>query len=250
VKKISLFIALFLSTVVIAQQTATYNQQLIWYGWFETLHLNNRWYMQAEMQERHFIQPLAQHQFLVRAHLHWVWEKTGWEVSAGFCSFFHNPNRPQAAVKLTVPELRPHTEAAYRHNFGQLSCEHRLRAEARFFHNVNAAGNDLAEGYDFSAFRFRYRLQFTFPLYSIKNSAAIKLKISNEYHLQTAGEIGKPAFDQNRFYAGLSVVCTPSFTIDAGYMFWYQHRQPATVFNRNIIRLTVFHRINTAKVSD
>ncbi|MCU0434597.1 MAG: DUF2490 domain-containing protein [Bacteroidia bacterium] len=248
-KKLSTLISLCIVTAGFAQPQTTYHQQLIWYCWFETITLSNRWYIQAEVQERHFINPFAPHQFLLRAHLHRTWEKTGWEASAGFCSFFHNPNLPDAAVKLTVPELRPHAEAACRHSFGRLSCEHRLRTEARFFHHVNAAGNALAEDYYFSAFRFRYRLQFTYPLFRINNSHEVKLKLSNEYHLQAGGETGEPDFDQNRLYGGLSMAVTPSLTIDAGYMHWYQHRQPDVIFNRDIIRFTVFHRINAGRKS-
>lgn len=247
-RQLALIGVIFFSAMAVnsrAQQQTVYKQQLIWYGWFETLQLNERWQIQTEIQERHFVNPLAQHQFLVRAHVHRLLGAKGWEASAGFCTFFHNPNRPGTSPPLTIPELRPHAELAYRHQHGKAVFDHRFRTEARFFHHTNQSADALEDGFGFSAFRFRYRIQLLYPLYEKRYT--FKLKLSNEYLLQAGGETGKPAFDQNRIYAGLTMQFTPQLSFDLGYMYWYQHRAPASVYSRHILRFTVFHRMKWGK---
>ena len=136
-------------------QKSTTNQNLIWYGLFTTIKINKNWYFQNEFQERHYINPTAQHQFLIRSHLHRLLGNSGWETSAGICLFLQNPNDPNATVTLTVPELRPHAEFAYKQKLDKVNIDHKYRAEARFFHSTNQARTELEDDFEFGNFRFR-----------------------------------------------------------------------------------------------
>jgi hypothetical protein len=82
------------------------NQNLIWYGYFNTLHFSDKLFLTTEFQERHFIRPVAQSQFVTRTHLH-VQLSSGWDVAAGMCLFLQGTNDPLKNA-INVPELRPH----------------------------------------------------------------------------------------------------------------------------------------------
>jgi hypothetical protein len=214
------------------------NQSLVWYGYFQKIELNKKWYIETEVQERHFINPTVQHQLLIRPHLHRILGN-GWEVSTGGCLFLQNPNDPKAVNKLTVPELRPHVEFTYNQKLKYFDLDYRYRTELRFYRNTDADRTFLEDGYEFSNIRFRYRVQATVPIYK-KN---LKIKTSNELHINAGNKITKNVFEQNRLYVGLSYTSSPSLTTDIGYMNWFQQRSDGNYFSRDILRFTVYHKI-------
>ncbi len=190
----------------------------MWYGLFTTLELSEKWYVQNEFQERHFVRPTAQHQFLIRSHVHRVWGISGWETSLGMCLFLQDANDPNDENRLTVPELRPHIELAYKQKLEKMTFDHRYRVEARFFHQTNTTRTELDDGYDFGNFRFRYRLQMTIPIWKIAQDRRVRLKVSDEIHLNAGQTISKNVFEQNRFYGGFSLDLMPALIFDIGYL--------------------------------
>ncbi len=220
------------------------HQNLLWYGLFTTIKINENWYVQHELQQRHFIRPAAQHQFLFRSHLHRNLGRRGREASVGLCLFLQDPNNPSAAVRLTVPELRPHVETACRQEFGRLTLDHRFRLEARFFHNTNQARTALEDGFVFGNYRFRYKIQAGMLLLKLAGGKHIELKISNELHLNAKNRNTKRVFDQNRIYAGISCHFTQALTTDIGYLNLFQQRPGGDYFNRQILRFTLYHKLN------
>jgi hypothetical protein len=236
-------IILSMMTNYLCGQKSTINQNLIWYGLFTTIEINQKWYFQNEFHERHYINPIAQHQFLMRSHLHRLLGKSGWETSMGMCLFLQNPNDPNAATKLTVPELRPHLEFVYKQKVDKFTIDHRYRAEARFFHSTNQARTELEDGFEFGNFRLRYRLQATIPLFKVTENKILKFKISDEIHLNAGKKISKNVFDQNRIYAGINYELLPNLTFEVGYLNWFQQIASGDFYNRNIMTLTVSHKI-------
>lgn len=226
-------------------QKSTTNQNLIWYGLFTKIEINKKCYFENEFQERHFIKPTSQHQFLMRSHLHRIWGKSGWETSMGMCLFLQNPNDPYANVKLTVPEFRPHLEYAYQQNLDKVTFDHRYRVEARFFHGTDQFRTELEDGFEFGQFRFRYRFQALIPLLKVVESKSLKFKISNEIHINAGNKITKNVFEQNRMYAGINYQFSPTLGLEFGYLNWFQQRPNGDFYNRNILRFTVFHKINS-----
>jgi hypothetical protein len=216
------------------------DQSLVWYGVFTKIGINKNWYVQNEFQERHFINPIKQHQFVVRTHVHRK-INNNWESSIGMCLFLQNPNDPNSSSNLTVPELRPHFEMAYKQKTKKVEFDHRYRLEARFFHNTNQLVTELEEGFEYSNLRFRYRLQSTIPIYEFSSNKFIKLKVSDEIHFNIGKKIVKNVFEQNRIYVALNIDMSEKANIEVGYMNWFQQRPNGNFFNRNILRFTVFH---------
>lgn len=238
-----LTIALLLLSLTVSAQKKVTHQSLSWYGYFFSLHFNDKWYWQTELQERHFIAPVAQHQFLVRTHVHRAIGKSGWEASAGMCVFLQSQNEPEAVNKLIVPELRPHLEIAYKQKLKHVTLDHRYRTEARFFHGTDSARTVLEDGFEYGNFRFRYRLQATFPVWKIDEQRSLKIKVSDELHLNVGNKIVKNVYEQNRLYGGIAVDALPDLTFELGYLNWFQQRPNGDFYNRHILRFTVFHNV-------
>jgi hypothetical protein len=222
------------------------NQNLIWYGYFNTLHFSDKLFLTIEFQERHFIKPFAQSQFVTRTHLH-VQLSSGWDAAAGMCLFLQGTNDP-FKNSINVPELRPHVEFNYKQKLSRLTFEHRYKIESRFFHNVNSDRSDLEAGYFFGNFRFRYRIQATIPFATFKNGGKVKLKVSDEIHINAGHSIVLNTFDQNRIYLGINTDITKNLSFEIGYLNWFQKRiTNADYYNRHILRFTFSQRLNLSK---
>ncbi|MHC2990361.1 hypothetical protein OB13_01705 [Pontibacter sp. HJ8] len=183
--------------------------------------------------------PDRQHQFALRTHLNYRLGEN-WDASAGFTYFLQSPHDPQATNKLVIPELRPHVQFDYRQPIGRLLITHRYRAEKRFFRNT--ANEELAKGYN-TNYRFRYRLGFEYRLTDI-NEKPLKLKVSNELHINTGKRITYNRFDQNRIYLGLNYAVLKRVSVEAGYLNWYQQRTAGDQFyNRHILNFALSHKI-------
>ncbi|HRP30567.1 MAG TPA: DUF2490 domain-containing protein [Agriterribacter sp.] len=246
-RRITCVVLLIATTNAIYGQGNTIRQHLVWYGLFSTLPLNEKWYLQNEFQERHFVDPVVQHQLLTGSHIHRVLGKSGWETSLGISLSLQSPNEPNVSERLTVPELRPHIEFANKHKWGKVTIDHRYRAEARFFHKTNTTGTALEDGLGFGSFRFRYRLQATIPLYQFRENRYWKFKVSDEIHLNAANRISKNVFEQNRIYGGLGYDIFQNLSVEVGCLNLYQQRPTGDFFNRNILRLTAFHKMSINK---
>jgi len=201
--------------------------------------LSPKWFWESEVQERHYINPVAQHQLVFRSHLHRELP-AGWEVSGGMCLFLQSPHNPRAAVKLMVPELRPHVELAYRQRLKRINIDQRYRMEARFFHQTNAARTELEDGYAFNNFRFRWRIQGAVPLWKIDNKRSLRVRVSNELHVNLGRKIQINVFDQNRIYGGFSVDFLPNLSFDVGYMNWFQQKPDGNFLTETYFGLPPF----------
>jgi hypothetical protein len=72
----------------------------------------------------------------------------------------------------------------------------------------------------------------------------LKLKISNEILLNAGSKVVRNTFDQNRFYTGVNYAITKNISVECGYLNWFQQRPTGDQFyNRNILRLSLFHKI-------
>jgi hypothetical protein len=225
-----------------AQQKHIDNQKLVWYGYFNTLLFNENWKLNSEIQERHFVHPVAQHQLVFRTNIE---RKIVNNSSAllGMTLFLQSPNDPYSASNLMVPELRPSIGFTNFDRFGLLKMNHRYQLEARFYHNT--MNDDLTSGYTFSNFRFRYQLGFDYPIIKIENSDKLVLKLKDEVMLNIGNQIVRNTFDQNRIYLGINFNVNSKFALEAGYLNWYQQQTNGTsYYNRDILRLSIFHTLS------
>ncbi|MES2812574.1 MAG: DUF2490 domain-containing protein [Bacteroidota bacterium] len=242
-KKFLLLILLFTKSV--SAQKKVENQQLIWYGYYNTLRFNENWSLLSEIQERQFYNPTAQHQLVFRSNLERKL-KENWNTSVGITLFLQNSHDPESESNLTVPELRPDIGFNNKQKLDFLTISHRYKAEARFFHDVE--NNKLVNGFRFSNVRLRYQLGFDFPLWKKEEKEKIILKVKDEIMFNVGRKIVENTFDQNRIYLGLNYKWSNSFAFEAGYMNWFQQQKSGTDFyNRDILRLSIFHTIDLKK---
>ena len=243
-KKLILVIILIIPGFLLAQKKIE-NQQLIWYGYYNNLKLNENWSLNSEIQERQFYNPTAQHQLVFRSNL----ERkvfADWKASVGMTLFFQNPNTPNSESNLTVPELRPDIGFNNKQKLGFLTINHRYKAEARFFHDVE--NNRLVGGYRFSNFRFRYQLGLDIPIWKNEKQQTIIVKIKDEIMFNAGNKIVKNTFDQNRIYLAVNYKLNNSYAVELGYMNWFQQQKSGTDFyNRDILRFSICHSIDLKK---
>jgi hypothetical protein len=233
---------LFLPLVAEAQRDVT-QQESLWWGYFFTAPLNENWYNVTEIQERHFVSPVSQNQFLIRTRFHrQIGEK--WDGSFGMVLFLHNRSGDDDQEDFTQPELRPHGEMEYKTAVGKLGVEHRFRSEIRFFKELNDLKTGLGETYELTSFRFRYRIQFSVTLKKLDEKRAVKLKFGDEIMAMAGGTLGPMVFDQNRIYTDLSFDLNPALALELGYVNWFQSDQSGGYLERHIIRTTLRHQLD------
>ena len=243
-KKIILLTVLLFSKLLLAQKNIE-KQQLIWYGYYNTLKFNEKWSLLSEIQERQFYKPTAQHQLVFRSNLER--KLTGnWNASAGITYFLQNPNNPDSESNLTVPELRPDVGFNNKQKLSFITINHRYKAEARFFHDVE--NNRLVGGYRFSNLRLRYQLGIDVPLWKKEEQEKLVLKLRDEVMFNLGRKVVNNTFDQNRYYLGLNYELNKSFAFEVGYMNWFQQLKTGKDFyDRDILRLSIFHTIELNK---
>ena len=237
-------IFIFFSTFLFGQKNVE-NQQLLWYGYYNKLQINQNWVLKSEVQERHFYQPLVQHQLVFRTNLdRRILDDIN--VSLGFVVFLQSPNDPESESTLMVPELRSDFGINTKKKYKYFNVNQRFKVEARFFHQTE--NNELVGGYQFSNFRMRYQLGLDIPLIKKQDAEKLILKIKDEVMFNFGKNIVKNVFDQNRIYIGLNYPMNKNLAFEAGYLNWFQQRPSGTDFyNRDIIRFSVFHTINLKK---
>lgn len=240
-----IIIVLLLSQIIVFGQKNKINQNLVWYGYYSNLIINEKYSLKSEIQERHFIKPIKQHQLVFRTNLE---RKLGgnWSGTAGFTFFLQSPNDPSSESNLMVPELRPDVGFQNSQKLSFFTISHRYKAEARFFNVVE--DNQLTNKYVFSNFRFRYQLGFEVPLLKKDEKEELILKVKDEILLNVGSKIVKNTFDQNRIYLAVNYAFTPFLALELGYMNWFQQQTSGVDFyNRNIIRFSIFQKINLRK---
>ena len=237
-------IFIFFSTFLFGQKNVE-NQQLLWYGYYNKLQINQNWVLNSEVQERQFYQPLVQHQLVFRTNLdRRILDDIN--VSLGFVVFLQSPNDPESESTLMVPELRTDFGFNAKKKYKYFNVNQRFKVEARFFHQTE--NNELVGGYQFSNFRMRYQLGLDIPLIKKQDAEKLILKIKDEVMFNFGKNIVKNVFDQNRIYIGLNYPMNKNLAFEAGYLNWFQQRPSGTDFyNRDIIRFSVFHTINLKK---
>jgi len=232
------FVFFFLAPLfTLFAQSNIEHQSQIWYGYYLTYPINNKWYVQGEVHTRHFVDPLVHHQNAFRAHLHRVLTKN-WDISAGAALFLNTPNDPAAFVRLSVPEYRPHVDVAYKHSWYKIRIDHRFRSEMRFNQVTNAPRTELGEAIKFNNYRFRYRIQALFPLVK-----SIQGKVNTEILLNAGQENPENLLDQHRMFAGLSIPIRSNLTVDVGYLHSFQQRPNLNYYDRSIVSIMVYHRL-------
>lgn len=243
--KIYIIFFLVVTTTVLSQsEKEVKNQQLVWYTYNINWRLNNNWQLVADASQRQFINPAAQHLWSIRANFKRI-INNNWDFGFGGSLFMRKLNDPYKTNPLTVPELRPHIEFNNSQKIGFGILNGRYRIEARMYQNTK--NGELSDGYYFNNFRFRYLLGWTFPIIKKKKASdeLVFVKIQDEIMINAGSKIVRNTFDQNRIYFALNYKISNNISVETGYLNSFQ-QQPSgdEFFNRNILRVTIFQKID------
>lgn len=222
-----------------AQKNVT-RQNLFWMRGMVQSNLNKKLFLINEIDNRRFYEGNTQHHTIQHNHLHFR-IKPNVDVAVGQTFSWQNPQFPDAKIKLTVPEIRPFQElnAVQRIN-KRIVFSTRVRIDERFIRKND--GSQLLEGYNFNM-RYRLRLQYQFYLWKKQNAS---FRLSDELMVNSGKNVN--FFDQNRLYIAYEHSFTNKFSAELGYLRWYQQRTLFdTYYQRDIVRLTLFKKINFTK---
>lgn len=224
-----------------AQQKEVIPQSLYWTRYYNQLSINPQWTWHNEIDNRRFFNNNKQHHLIIHSHVHYKIHPS-FDAAVGLTYSRQSPQFPDAPSALVVPEIRPFQEFNFTAAISKrLSLGQRLRIDERFIHKNN--GKALLDGYDFN-FRVRFRLQANMIVSKAISMNQTTLKIANELMVNAGSSIALNPFDQNRIYLGIEQNLGKKASVELGYLHWYQQRSSGyQFFKRDIIRLTLYHRI-------
>ncbi|QCR22569.1 DUF2490 domain-containing protein [Pontibacter sp. SGAir0037] len=233
-------VVMFVFSSLVQAQKNVVRQDLFWVRYQNQLSLNPKWLLQSEIDNRMFVFPVKEHHLVMRSQIRYTISPL-LTAGGGITYALQHPQDPQAEIDLVIPELRGQQDITLKQTFGKLIMNHRYMVEQRFIRKVE--DNKLADGYNFN-YRLRYRLQGEIPVLK-SESHELRLVVHDEVMLNAGKSVTQNVFDQNRIYAGLQYGITPALAVELGYMNWYQQRASGKdFFNRDITRLSIFHKIN------
>ncbi|GAA4048728.1 hypothetical protein GCM10022409_39050 [Hymenobacter glaciei] len=214
-----LSVLLLLLPVLAPAQTA--HQQAYWLRLMVRTRLAPRLTLHSEFDERRFVFPDQQWQFITHQHLHYRASPV-WDAALGGTLSW----QPQKGI--SVPERRVFEEVTATLPLpGRLRLVSRLRVEQRWLGQL--AGSDLADTWQYRL-RYRGRLQLDYQL-----NATWKFRASDELLLHP------DSFDQNRLYAGAERQLGAGFAAELGYLhIWQQRPAGAGYYARDVLRLTLY----------
>lgn len=229
-----------ISSQLFGQANITH-QSLYWTRYYNQLSLNSKLTWHNEVDMRRFMDNSRLHHVIAHSHIHYK-ITSNFDIAAGITYSQQSPQFSDATSTLVIPEIRPFQEITQSQTLGKsVTLSHRFRLDERFIRKNN--GIEILEGSDFN-FRFRYRPQLAINLSKSESKTPTNLKIADELMVNFGGEIVYNHFDQNRVYVGLEKVLSKNFSVEMGYLHWYQQRPSGKVFfDRNILRLTILHKI-------
>lgn len=189
-----------------------------------------------EFDNRRFISPDAESQYIMHTHLHY--KKAKWDYAVGLSMSWAYSTFAQLPVQHPATEIRPFVETNYDQPLKGWSLQHRIRIDNRF---IEEDRYEPFPGNNYYVMRIRYRLQARIPIMKDDNNKAkCILKFSDEIMLNHKKNI----FDQNRVYTLAEIPFNSSWGIEAGYIYIYQQRFGKEEFlNRHVLRFSLLHKI-------
>lgn len=236
-----LFIILFACQHISGQNQKNIDQQtLTWIRYYNIFPLSEKWAIHSEFDNRSFVNPIHENLFVIRSQARYRANKI-MDFGAGFAYFNVNTQNEKVDPDFSVPEYRAQQDLTFINDIAKITFHNRFQIEERFIQKADKTG--LLNEFSF-AFRFRYRLQSMFTIWE-KEKRSIKGTISDEILFNQGKDNRNNNFDQNRFYVALRYHFNPNIGLELGYLKNFQRRASGVDFyDRDIIRFTVYHRIN------
>ena len=219
------------------------HQSLLWTRYYNLLTLNNKWSVHTEFDNRVFLNSFENNLYEFRVQGRYKINKDI-EVGAGYAHFSVATQDPEITFDFRIPENRGQQDVMWKQDIGKITLTQRFQVEERFFHNANKEG--LLPGTTFF-WRFRYRIQGEYSFWK-KENRFLKAIAYDELMINGGKNVVKNTFDQNRVYVALQYGFNKNIALELGYLNSFQQRASGVdYFNRDIIRFTLFHKINLQK---
>jgi len=214
--------------VGISQPKVINNRQIFWPHYFSRFEYGKLTFL-ADGSKR-FEQNNA-YQLIMRAGLAYQLS-SNFELAAGFAY-----SEIYGVGKATRKERRPWKQITYRTKFNKLNFQARFRLEQRYnFDNKT-------DKYNYSNERFRFQIQFQYPIWS-KNNKQVSGVLAEEIMLNQGKNVN--TFDQNRIIAGIQYQWKKGNHILISYQNMYQQTRTKNTFDDfDILRILV---VNTFKL--
>jgi hypothetical protein len=236
---------LFLTVISVFSQTEKKidNQSILWTRYYNQVLFNEKWSLHSEFDNRIFLKPMQENVFVGRLQGRYKINKQ-LETGIGFAYFSVDTQIPEVNPDFNIPEYRGQQDLTWKQNIGKVILNQRFQLEERF---IGRADNiTLLPGTTFS-WRFRYRLQTDYTFWK-KEKQLLKAVVSDEIMFNFGKQIIKNTFDQNRIYAAIHYGLNTNLAFELGYLNSFQRRANGIdYFNRDIIRLSIFHKIKFQK---
>lgn len=230
---ILLFI-LFFSLKTSAQEKNVETQNLLWTRYLLKFDVNEKWTPFFDIEERMYMFPFRQHHLLPSIGANYKLDKN-FSLTATMMYFeLTLPQDPNAEFKELFQELRPQVAINFKHPINEkwlfLS---RFKMEWRYIKTPDQSN------YAFRNYRFRFRMGLKFKFNEKWNANLLE-----EIHFNAGKNIVRNVFDQNRLSSGLNYKINSNFSLETGYMFWFQQSSNGDdFFSRNIAYFTLRHNL-------
>ncbi|MBO3270370.1 DUF2490 domain-containing protein [Hymenobacter defluvii] len=199
----------------------TVHQQGYWTRAYLRLKVSPHWTWHSEVDERRFVNPDQQWQFITHQHVHYRLTPT---LDAGVGGTYSR----QSQSTVTIPEYRLFGETSWTIPLSAaVRLQQKLRVEQRWIQQVR--DRHLIDDYT-TPVRFRYRVQGEWQPHP-----RWRLRLFDEFM------VSMHDFDQNRLYAGAEYQLGTGFAAELGYMKLWQNRllRPDN-YNRDVLRFTLY----------
>lgn len=197
-KKLSIFFALLISGLSMAQNTGE-DEWGAWYMYFGTNKISEKLSIHSEAQFRFYETTQNFNQLLLRTGLNYHINADA-IVTLGYGYISTDGTFEEFPEEINSKENRIFQQLILKNKVGEFRFEHRYRLEQRFI--------DFGETTD-TQHRARYRLQVTLPL-----TDTFFVNVYDEVFLNLQDEV----FGQNRLYMALGVHITNNSSLQLGYL--------------------------------
>jgi Protein of unknown function (DUF2490) len=236
--KIALMFLFFSISFFAAGQNTVKHTNLIWLNYNNTIQLDDKWSIASDVQLRTKDWVSHWSQFALRTGAVYKLD-TKFSLAAGFAWFgnvgYFNDD------PVVANEWRPWEEMGFQTGVGKNIFVQRVRLEQRFLQIV-VLGKKTSE-YE-KRQRFRYRLEFGFPLSSKK----MEIHLGNEVMVNLNYISGNRFFDQNRTFAFINYKLSPAVLFQFQYIKIFQWQGLTKIMDeQNVFRCSIHQQINAGK---
>jgi len=210
------------------------SQNILWTRYVLKFQVNERWTPFFDVEERMYMFPFRQHQFLPSIGTSYKLDSS-FSLSASMMYFeMILPQDPNADIRELFQELRPQVALNFKHNINEKwTFLSRFKAEWRYIKLPTQ--NDFA----FRNYRIRMRMGVKY-----KFNDKWDANLLEEIHFNVGKNIVRNVFDQNRLSAGINYNINSNFSFETGYLYWFQQQLSGVdFFSRNIVYFTLKHNI-------